>query len=749
MKTTDCSSARFWRAIVTFAAFLGASLSMPAQTVSPPSSSSTTVDEEEDIVYMSPFVVSETEDVGYSSQTTLMGSRSSAKTIDLPASVSIMNSQLIADTNAFDVSQVVSVGVSGVTSNQTINDDFNIRGFRSINSLRNNVRKATFKRNPMYDVERVEVLKGPASLLLADNSFLGGAVNLISLRPTGDPSGRVRATISDNGVARLDANVSGPLIQTDEVDLNYRVTVGGKTGDTDKEIASPEKELFLGGGFEVFFGDDTSFRFNGYWYKDDTYRYWDDFLDISAGAPSADNLMPAVLNQYSTASFSPGRSQDAFWDNTDVFIDMTFLTKLASNLNLRAFYSYNQLTDRRRHVRGITVQEDNFTLNRQDIPLIIDDESQNIQIDLMHSLDMDSFKLDSTVGLDRTWGSRIQYLSVNSGIPALDTRTNTFPDDDEYFSQSLPGAGMPNTIQNGSDPTQFSYYIQENLAVLDDRLILVGGIRGFEPGGFDISGGNYDTGTITQRDTKKFHTTKWGIVYKFQPWLMIYGTQAENVFTAPGGRTDKFEANDQLGEPFQDQKGTLDEIGIKMDHRFSESLSMHGSLVYFDQSLTNVRTFGDLGNGVDGIIQSEEDTATGFEIDYGMRYSTDNGDLDVIFTYFNGDSDTATNPGLQAAGFAQDAISLLGKYTWTEGALSGFMLGASAYDQSELRNGFYLIDQPLIINVFAGYQYGEHWNFQLNLDNVTNERYIVARAADGLIQVAEEFRARFGVSYFW
>jgi len=506
----------------------------------------------------------------------------------------------------------------------------------------------------------------------------------------------------------------------------------------------------------MFFGDNSSFRLNAYYYKDDTYRYWDDFLNVSGEAPTADNLRVASINQYSTPGYSPGRSKDAFWDNTDVFIDMTFLTKLTSNLNLRAFYSVNQLTDRRRHVRGITLTTidegtglvDNYSLNRQDIPLVIDDESQDFQLDLMHVWDSEHFRLDSTAGIDRTWGSRIQHLSVNT-LPVLDTRTGEYPDDDEYFSEPKPGAGEPNAIQNGSDPTQFSYYYQANLALLEEKLILVGGIRGFEPGGFNISGGTYDTGTITQRATKKFNTFKWGIVYKFQPWLMAYVTQAENVFPAPGGNTDKFEANDQLGEPFSDQAGTLDEIGVKMDHKFSDRLSMHGSLVYYDMALTNVRTFGDLGNGVDGIIQSAEDTSKGFEIDYGMRYSTDNGNLDLIFTYFNGDSATATNPGLQASGFAQDKISFLVKYGWTDGALEGFMIGGSAFDQGPRRNGFWELEQPTVFNLFAGYKMGEHWDFQLNLDNVTNERYIVATAAPGLVQVAEEFRARFGVSYLW
>ena len=75
---------------------------------------------------------------------------------------------------------MLQFGVAGVTQNQTINDDVNIRGFRTTFSLRDGVTKTSFKRNPMFDVERVEVIKGPGAMLLGNNSFLGGGVNFVT-----------------------------------------------------------------------------------------------------------------------------------------------------------------------------------------------------------------------------------------------------------------------------------------------------------------------------------------------------------------------------------------------------------------------------------------------------------------------------------------------------------------------------------------------------------------------------------------
>src|SRR4051812_21059225 len=67
----------------------------------------------------------------------------------------------------------------------------------------------TAGKTPIF-TDRVEVLRGPQGTLYGRNS-LGGAINVISKRPTEDFYGEVRATVANYGRTLFEAAVSGPL----------------------------------------------------------------------------------------------------------------------------------------------------------------------------------------------------------------------------------------------------------------------------------------------------------------------------------------------------------------------------------------------------------------------------------------------------------------------------------------------------------------------------------------------------------
>jgi iron complex outermembrane receptor protein len=75
----------------------------------------------------------------------------------------------------------------------------------------------TAGKSPIF-TDRVEVLRGPQGTLYGRNS-LGGAINVISKKPTEDPYAEVRATISNYDHTLLEAAISGPLAP----DLQYRL----------------------------------------------------------------------------------------------------------------------------------------------------------------------------------------------------------------------------------------------------------------------------------------------------------------------------------------------------------------------------------------------------------------------------------------------------------------------------------------------------------------------------------------------
>ena len=72
-------------------------------------------------------------------------------------------------------------------------------------------------KTPLF-VDRVEVLRGPQGTLYGRNS-IGGAINVLSKRPTEELYGEVRATVGNYGRTLLEAAVSGPLAP----DLQFRL----------------------------------------------------------------------------------------------------------------------------------------------------------------------------------------------------------------------------------------------------------------------------------------------------------------------------------------------------------------------------------------------------------------------------------------------------------------------------------------------------------------------------------------------
>jgi iron complex outermembrane receptor protein len=64
-------------------------------------------------------------------------------------------------------------------------------------------------KTPLF-VDRVEVLRGPQGTLYGRNS-IGGAINVISKRPTEDPYAEVRASVGNFGHTTIEAAVSGPI----------------------------------------------------------------------------------------------------------------------------------------------------------------------------------------------------------------------------------------------------------------------------------------------------------------------------------------------------------------------------------------------------------------------------------------------------------------------------------------------------------------------------------------------------------
>jgi outer membrane receptor protein involved in Fe transport len=457
----------------------------------------------------------------------------------------------------------------------------------------------------------------------------------------------------------------------------------------------------------------------------------------------------AKLNQYSTKSASPFRRKNAGFADTSAMVELTFLTKLTDNSNIRLYANQNNIVSKDQYSRGITMQQNNYMMNRQDIPQNDNYKTWYYQIDYIHKLQLAHLTIDSMVGVDAGFNKNFSELSVNDvtngGPAALDMRAPDYSADDAYFAKLMPGRGLPHLSSSQSRSQTVTRYFQENISLFKDRVLLIGGLRWFSPSSTSTNNVTKVTTTGTEIETK---VHKYGIVVKLRPWLSAYYTDAQNIQLAAAGRTDKYKANDQLGDLFSNQAGINKEFGLKADYRVSDNVKIYGSVAQFTMSLTNVRTFGDLGNGVEGIIQSAKDNSTGWESDVGISAKLGDGRVDLVATYFDGDSYIAANRAVQAQGFVGRKDSIMAKYTFlSSGALNGAMLGVAYETQSGKRNGNFYMPAYDICNIFARYNLSKKLSLQVNLNNLGNERIIIAQAASALVQTLDPMRTRITLTY--
>lgn len=158
------------------------------------------------------------------------GARIDADVRDLPVSISVVTEELIDDRQIRNLKELAD-NVAGVRPRQSstgqFSIDFTVRGFQAfglglaLNGYRVEGFSAGFE---TQNVERVEFLKGPASVLYGASGALTGLVNVVTKTPQSDTFLNLDITggTPSYGRAGLDANVQ--LSSTLDFRLNAAIT---------------------------------------------------------------------------------------------------------------------------------------------------------------------------------------------------------------------------------------------------------------------------------------------------------------------------------------------------------------------------------------------------------------------------------------------------------------------------------------------------------------------------------------------
>nr|WP_315854825.1 TonB-dependent siderophore receptor [Rhizobium leguminosarum] len=195
--------------------------------------------------------------------------------VETPRSVSVTTEKEIEQRGAQSIIEAVRYSAGVTTGPNGFDPRFDqifIRGFNvtTVGDYRDSLRQpyinyGMFRTDP-YQLQRVEVIKGPVSVLYGSGSP-GGLVNKISKLPTEEPIREVGVSYSTKDRAQAMFDFGGPISE-DNDDFLYRIVGLARRGDTNFDIA--DDRYFLAPSFTWKPDEGTTFTLYGLVQADET-----------------------------------------------------------------------------------------------------------------------------------------------------------------------------------------------------------------------------------------------------------------------------------------------------------------------------------------------------------------------------------------------------------------------------------------------------------------------------------------------
>ncbi len=245
-----------------------------------------------------------------------------------PGSVGVVESDVIAEQKGFVLGDALK-NISGlnVQTGSGVFDFFVVRGLDSVSSgliLTDGAPEPETTFYQLYNVERVEVLKGPSAFLYG-GSPLGGTVNLVRKQPLRNNQGRLGASVGSFNTAEstLDLNWTAPSKR-----VSFRLNSLFQQSDNYRDDKDSEN-LAINPALTFRPSDRTSVNFNFEWVEA---QYQSD-----AGLPLLGQEIPEVPRRRSYQSPFDGSDQDIYRLQVD------FEQRRSAALTLRNKTYYRQM----------------------------------------------------------------------------------------------------------------------------------------------------------------------------------------------------------------------------------------------------------------------------------------------------------------------------------------------------------------------------------------------------------------------
>ncbi|MEI1375911.1 TonB-dependent siderophore receptor [Nostoc sp.] len=628
---------------------------------------------------------------GYRVLDTSSATRTDTPLRDIPQSIQVIPQQVIKDQQATRLTDVLKNAPGVVVGSRSPRDPLNvinIRGFDAFtDTLLNGVQDRSIGSVGFgSNIERVEVLKGPSSVLFGQGG-LGGKVNLVTKQPLRDPFYFVETSVGSYNSYSGAIDLSGPL--NDSKTVLYRLNASAGTNESFIDFYDQQQYL-IAPTVSWQISDRTKLTLEA------SYSLAEGPYDF--GIPAQGSVLPnpnGVIPR--NRSFSEPDLNNA--SNGAFRIGYNFEHRFSENWQARSVFQTSLFHLRRNILAPFGLRDDLRTIDRG-----IED----------FNYDENAYNLDNYVVGKLTTGSIKHELVAGFNLSRTDSNTNDFFSDTTPLDIFNPVYG--NITENflpdfnyESRQQQLGFYLQDQITLAENLKVLLGGR-------YDIANGKFkdllnQTSDFTQAEA---FSPRVGIVYQPIKPISLYASynrsfnQGASAFGA--------------GTP-QPERGTQYEIGVKAD--LTQRLA--ATLAFYDLTRTNLPTSDpndprltilvgeQRSRGIEFDISGE--ILPGWNIIAGYAYT------DAVIT-----EDNDLPVGNQLNNVPRHALNLWTTYEIQSGSLKGLGFGVGAFyygnRQADITN---TVELPSYVRTDAAIYYKrDNYRAAINIKNLFDTDYFVS-----------------------
>lgn len=634
---------------------------------------------------------------GYVAERSVTATKTDTPLLETPQSISVISAERLRDQGVLSVQESLRY-VAGVSSDtyglDSRGDSAMVRGaspLQVLNGLQHSFGYYNNTRVDPFTLERIEVLRGPSSMLYGQ-SPVGGLINLVSKRPREEQSTELQVQYGSFDRKQIAVDSTGPLNQ--DRTLLYRVVAIQRDSDTQVDHVK-DNRLLLMPSLTWRPNEDFEWTLLANAQKDDSGTN-------SSFLPHRGTVYSAPYGRYSTGLFvsEPGFDE---YDSEQLALSSLASWRLNDDWTLRQNLRWQRSEVSYQTMYGWppVLGADNRTVNRvysiskPEVDVWVADHN------LTGRFDTGALQHQVLVGLDYQHAEAEDRGAFGLATP-LDYYTPVYG--------SFDPSGIVLTDRPGQRTQQRGLYLQDQIR-LGNWLATLGLRKDWAD--------NKVEGRAGQKDDAL--TGRYALTYLFDNGVAPYLSYSESFQPSIG-------VNQFTREAYKPLEGEQWELGVKYQPKDSRSLY---TAAIFDLREQN-RQMPDPNNPLN-TLQNGETRTRGLELEALVEVSND---WDLVASYTRLDTEVLkgapAQQGARLASVPEQIVSLWSTYRFSLAGMPGFKVGAGARYVGATWDGVDVLKTPstTLYDAMLGYDSGQ-WGVALNASNLTDESYYTTCLARG------------------